>query len=69
MDTTTYQEIAELQEQLTIVHRDYCDAEEFSEREEELWRDFSSREQEIAYLYDSVKRNAVLIKSVRLVED
>jgi len=69
MNTTTYQEIAELQKKLTIVHRGYCFADEFSERQEELWKEFSSIEQEIAYLYDSAKRNAGLIKSVRLVED
>ena len=69
MNDAIYQKITKLEENLKIVHRDYCDANECSERDEELWKEFSSIEQEIAYLYDSAKRNAVLIKSVRLVED
>jgi len=51
MDTTTYQEIAELQEKLNIIYKSYCDAREVSKRKE-LWKEVNAIGLQIDGLYN-----------------
>jgi len=54
MDTIIYQEIAELQKKVAIIHKSFFDTNEAS-KIKDLWEEVRAIETEIDHLYDSIE--------------